>query len=270
MMQNIAMDDGVEIAVEQSGNPEGPALVLVHALAVDHTVWDLVAAPMRASRRIVAIDIAGHGMSGVRASTTETPQTLDRLADDVEQVVAALGIARADFAGVSIGGMIGQVLGVRNPAWLRSLTLVCTVSDVPDEAQAMWDARIAAVRDQGMDGQVDATLERWFTPAFRDLAPSALDQVAAIIRTTPPEGFIAAAHAIKGLAMGAKLPGVKVPTLVASGAQDVGSPPEAGRAIAAAIPGARFELLDPCGHMGPIEAAEPLWKLMDAHLTKLA
>ncbi|MEN2988917.1 alpha/beta fold hydrolase [Tistrella sp. BH-R2-4] len=265
MMQRITTDDGVDIAVEQSGNPDGAPLVLVHALGVDHTIWDLVAAPMRATRRIIAIDLAGHGVSEVRPSTAEQPQTLERLAMDVEQVVAALGIERADYAGISIGGMVGQVLGVRNPAWLRSLTLVCTASSMPAEAHALWDERIATVRDQGMDALVDATLARWFTTEFARLAPSALDQVAAIIRTTPTDGFIAACEAIKGLNMTPHLGGITVPTLVISGAQDASCPPEAGRAIAAAIPGARFECLDPAAHMPPIEAADRLWPLIDGH-----
>ena len=263
MIQRIAMDDGIEIAVSLSGNPDGFPLILVHALGVDHSTWELVAAPLRATHRIVAIDLVGHGLSDVREIGGGRLQTIDRMADDVEQVVRGLGIETADFAGVSIGGMIGQVLGARNPAWLRRLVIMCTGFRTPPEVYPALDQRIATVRSEGMESQVELMLSRWFTPGFREQALSALDQVAAVIRTTPVEGFAAACEAMKSLDMTDKLKDIQVPTLVASGAQDAGATPEIGRAIAAAIPGARFELLDPSSHMAPIEAADQLWKLID-------
>ena len=108
-----------------------------------------------------------------------------RLADDVIAVMDALEIPQAHFCGISVGGMIGQTLGLRHPERLLSLALVATNSQTPMEAHPMWHNRIGQAEAHGMAGMADATLERWLTPAFRAAHPDVVARIHAMLVATP-------------------------------------------------------------------------------------
>src|SRR5437763_422786 len=82
------------------GPENAPAVVLVHGILADHRVWDAVAQRLSPRYRVVRYDVRGHGGS----SAPPGPYTMEQLADDVPAILDALGIAKAHFAGSSMGG----------------------------------------------------------------------------------------------------------------------------------------------------------------------
>lgn len=246
--------DGRRVHYDLVGPDSAPVVCLAHTLSSDMGIWsEQVPALLAAGFRVLRIDMRGHGGSEVG----EGPWSMAALAQDVVSVLDRLGIDRVHFAGVSIGGMIGQVLGIAHADRLLSLALCCTSAQAVPGGQAMWDARFAAIRAAAsVEPLADDTVVRWFTAPWRAQTPPRVAQVRATVANTPVEGYIGGAEAIIAFDVLADLPSIRVPTLVVSGDDDPGTPAEGNRAIAAAIPGARYVEIAPARHIPMIEHAD--------------
>lgn len=243
--------NGIDIACEAAGPQDAPVLIFNHSLATSRAMWRAQVAAFAPRYRVVTFDMRGHGES----AAPDFPYTLDMLADDVVGVLDCLGVERpAIFVGISIGGMIGQSLGLRHAQRFRALVLASTTSRVPPEGRAMWDQRIEAIRRDGVEGQVQPTLERWLSAEFRARDPETTRWVADMIRGTPAAGMIGCGHAIKVLDYTEQLQRIALPTLIVAGEKDPGTPVAASEAIQARIKGSRLEVIPGCLHQAPIEA----------------
>lgn len=243
--------NGIDIHYRTDGT-DGPWVVLAHALGVDVQLWDSIAQRLASRHRVLRYDARGHG-------TTSAPHgayTLFQLADDVAGLLDALSIEQAHFVGLSMGGMVGQVLGVRYPHRLLSLTLCDTVSYTPVSAHAMWDERIGQVEAHGMSGIVEPTIQRWLTTPFHEAHPDVVERIRSLLRATPPHGYVGTCLAIKALDTRSSLARIACPTLVLTGEQDTGAPVEAAREIASHIPDARLKVISDAAHLAPIEQEE--------------
>lgn len=253
---NTIAANGITLRYDVQGS--GPWVVLCHSLATDLTLWDDQVGALAARHTVLRFDTRGHGGS----SAPDLPYSLDMLAADVLGLLDGLGVERCAFVGISLGGMIGQHLALLAPQRVERLVLASTTSGYPAEARAMWADRIAAVRDNGMAPLVAPTLERWFTPPWRDANPAVMARIGGLIRATPPAGYIGCGHAIAALDTTARLSTISCPTLVVAGSQDMGTPTGMGRTIAENIPGARFELIDPASHLCNLEQAVAFNRLL--------
>lgn len=243
--------NGIDIACEAAGPEDAPVLIFNHSLLTSRAMWRAQVAAFAPRYRVVTFDMRGHGES----AAPDFPYSLDMLADDVVGVLDCLGVERpAVFIGISIGGMIGQALGLRHPKRFRALVLASTTSRVPPEGRAAWDQRIEAVKRDGIEGQVQPTLERWLSADFRAKQPDATRWVADMIRGTPAAGMIGCGHAIKVLNYTEQLDRITLPTLIIAGEKDPGTPVAASQAIHERIKGSRLEIIPGCLHQTPIEA----------------
>src|SRR5262249_27159574 len=150
--------------------------------------------------------------------------------------LTGLGIAQTHFVGLSMGGMIGQVFALKYPAMIQSLALCDTTSRYPGSATPVWEERIRTVEAKGMDPLVAPTLERWFTAPFRARRTDVMEQVGAMIRSTPAAGYVGCCHAIPKIDVTDRLGEVRCPALVIVGEEDAGTPVEMARQIHAALP----------------------------------
>lgn len=243
--------NGIDIHYRTDGT-DGPWVVLAHALGVDLQLWDSIAQRLASRHRVLRYDARGHG----KTSAPHGAYTLFQLADDVAGLLDALSIEQAHFVGLSMSGMVGQVLGVRHPHRLLSLTLCDTVSYTPVSAHAMWDERIGQVEAHGMSGIVEPTIQRWLTTPFREAHPDVVERIRSLLRATPPHGYVGTCLAIKALDTRSSLTRIACPTLVITGEQDTGAPVEAAREIASHIPDARLKVISDAAHLAPIEQEE--------------
>ncbi|WP_029352042.1 alpha/beta fold hydrolase [Bosea sp. 117] len=239
------------IAARVDGPAHLPWIVLSNSLAADHTMWDDQIAMLTARRRVLRYDTRGHGKSGAPPG----PYDFDMLVGDVVALMDHFGIERADYLGLSLGGMTGLGLGLAHPDRVGRLVCADARADAPAPFVAGWDQRIAAVEANGTQAVVAGTLERWFTPATHRDRPEIVARTAAMIRGTSPVGYIGCGEALKRLDYLRRLPDLAAETLYLVGAEDLAAPAEAMRAMAEATPKARFGVLPGCAHIANMEDA---------------
>jgi len=234
------------------------ALVLSNSIGTTQAMWDAQAEALAGEFDIVRYDHRGHGSAPVPPG----PYSLADLGGDVLELLDERGIERAHFCGLSLGGMVGMWLAEHAPERIDRLVLCCTA---PRMDADIWAERIATIRESGsVEPTADAAIERWFTPRFRAERPGVVARFRAMVASTPAEGYVACAQAIVGMTIEDGLGSISAPTLVVAGAHDPSTPPEQGEAIARAIPGARFEIVD-AAHMANIEQEERITALMGEH-----
>ena len=243
--------NGIDVSYELEGPAAAPVVMLSHSLATTMAMWRPQRPALSREFRLLRYDMRGHGETSAPAG----PYSFAMLAGDALGLLDHLKIDRAAFVGLSIGGMIGQYLAIHHPERLSCVALCSTTSAIPQAGREMWDQRIAAVEAGGMDGQVQSTLERWFTAAYRAANPDVMDWIAGMIRGTPVAGFVGCGHAIKSLNLTAELKRVKVPTLVMPGEKDPGTPPAVSEVIRDAIPGAEYAVIADAAHLANVEQA---------------
>jgi len=257
-----AHTNGIDIHYEISGS--GPWLTLSHSLCCDASMWAPQMAELERRFTVLRFDTRGHGGSDAPAGA----YTFEQMSDDVLGLLDALQIERTHFVGLSMGGMIGQHLALMASDRIDRLVLADTTSRMPSEAQPLWAERIRIAGEQGMAPLVQPTLDRWFTAPWRAAHPEVMETIGTLIRGTPVAGYVGCAHAIARIDVTERLHAVKAPTLVIVGEQDVGTPPAMSQAIAAAIPGARLELIPDASHLSNIEQAGAFNRLLLDFLTE--
>ena len=248
--------DGVSVHYRVQGPIEAPALLLIHSLGTSLEMWAPQADALAHQFRVVSYDLRGHGLS----QATEGAYSLGLLARDALGLLDALGIERAHVAGVSLGGMIAQTLGIEAGHRVRSLVLGDTASAIGPKSN--WDNRAAAIRADGMGSLVDAILARWFTAGFIETQPALTRGFAAMLLRMPAEAYISAAFAVRDGDTTADLGRIRCPTLVLVGDEDVSTPPSAAEALEAAIPGARLTVIEQAAHIPTVERPEAVTAAM--------
>jgi 3-oxoadipate enol-lactonase len=242
-----AKANGTELYYELSGKEGAPWLILSHSLACTVRMWDPQVAAFKDRYRILNYDMRGHGQSAAPAG----PYTLDMLADDVLGLMKELRIERATYMGLSIGGMIGQTLALKQPGMFDKMVLADTSHAQPPEAIKQWEERIRIAQTQGMKALVPSTMERWFTPSFRE-SPQAR-KIAELIANTPVAGYVGCGYAIMMLSTTARLKEIKLPVLAIAGEQDPSAP--GTRHIGENVPGARLVMIPQAAHISNVEQA---------------
>jgi 3-oxoadipate enol-lactonase len=236
--------NGFTMNYEITGPQGSPAVVLHHPLATNLTTWDELTAVLSPRYRVVRLDARGHGQS----EATKGAYALDTLAQDVVSLLDTLGLKRVHFLGLSMGGMVGQYLGVQHGERFASLVLASTSSRIPDEAQPIWDQRIAGAKAGGMKSQLEGALGRWVSPAgLKDAALVA--RLSTMIEATPVDGYLGWCEAIRRLNVTDRLGSIKVPTRVIVGELDQGTPVAAAQTIHKAIPGSEIAIVPGVSHM---------------------
>jgi 3-oxoadipate enol-lactonase len=246
---------------EVVGPADAPVLLMGGSLGTTMRMWDRQR-PLADRLRLVRFDHRGHGGSPV----PPPPYEIADLGRDALELMDALGLERASFCGLSIGGMVGMWLGANAADRVDRLVLLCTSPYMPPVS--MWEERSATVLEAGsVEPLADATLGRWLTPAYAARHPEVRAELRAMLVNTSAEGYAGCCGAIERMDLREVLPAIKAPTLVISGADDPSTPPEQQQLIAAAIPGARHEVVGPAAHLAAVEQPEAVNQLILEHLT---
>ena len=257
------MTDSVRLHHTVAGD-SGPAVLLGPSLGTTGALWRELAADLSRDHRVVSLDLRGHGGSPVPPG----PYTVEGLAADVVATADALGLEQFAYVGLSIGGAVGQVLGLDHADRLTSLVLCCTAPVFGDAAT--WTDRAAQVRRDGLEPLVEATTERWFTQAFRSAQPDRVAWVMEMFRATPTEGYAGCCEALARYDVTERLGQLSVPTRVVAGAEDPGTPPEVGRRIADAVPDADLVVLDDAAHIANVAVPAAFDAAVREHLVRTA
>lgn len=245
---------------EISGPDDAPVLLLGGSLGATTEMWERQL-PLTDTYRVVCFDHRGHG----RSPQPPGPYEIADLAADVLALMDALGVERASYAGLSLGGMVGMWLAHHAPERIERLVLMCTAAHMPPPSA--WQERAGAVRAAGSTEPIaDAVVRNWLTPGYATAHPEVRAQLRAMLAASPPAGYIACCGAIERMDLRPILGDIAVPTLVISGSDDPSTPPEKQRVIAAGIPGARHETVGPAAHFAAVEQADAVNRLIRDHL----
>ena len=228
-----------------------PVVMLSNSLSSNLSMWDKqVPALIQSGFRVLRYDARGHGQS----SAPGEPYSIQMLATDAVGLLDSLAIERVHFCGLSMGGMVGQYLGANHPDRLETATLCATAAYL--NAPGVWDERRKLVLETGMSAVVEATLERWFSPAATQTIPADLDAVRAGILLTPPEGYANSCLAIRDMDQRESIKNIRIPVQVIAGENDPSTTVEAAQEIVEAIQGAELAVIDGAQHLLNIEMAD--------------
>ena len=240
--------DGVLVNYEFTGDAGLPVLILSHSLGANLTMWQPQIDALSAHFRLLWCDTRGHGQSSIPPG----PYTIQDLGQDVLHLLDALEIDQASFCGISMGGVIGQWLGIHAAGRLHKLVIANSAAKI-GTAEG-WNARIATVLHEGLRNIIPATLERWFTADFRAAQPKVIAAIEAMLQSTDPQGYASNCAAIRDADFRTELHAINTPTLVIAGAHDPSTTPEDGRFLADNIDGSQYVEL-PAAHLSNVEAA---------------
>lgn len=241
------MNDGAAIAWTLEGPEDRPVLMLSNSLGTSRAMWQPQLPAFTGRHRVLRYDTRGHGQSSV----TPGDYGLDRLGRDVVNLLDAIGLDQVDFCGLSLGGMIGQWLGVFAPERVRRLVLANTSAYMGPPTG--WQDRMGRVRREGLTAIADAVVARWFTPAFAGSTATA--EVLANLLTINPAGYAGCCAAIRDMDMRRIIALIDRPTLVISGQQDPATPPEHAALLHQTIAGSSLVSLD-ASHLSNVERPE--------------
>jgi 3-oxoadipate enol-lactonase / 4-carboxymuconolactone decarboxylase len=252
----------VRLAWRSDGPPDSPPLVLLNSLGTTTEMWTPVLAPLAERFRVIRMDTRGHGASP--AAMPGESCTIADLGEDVLAVLDEIGVGRASFAGLSLGGMTAMWLAIHRPERVGRLAVLCTSAHMPPASA--WDERIAAIRAGGMAAVAHIPATSWLTAELAARDPDLVARLQAMLSSTDAESYAQCCAAIGSLDLRTDLGRIAAPTLVIAGADDPAAPPtQHGALIADAVPGARLVVLDRAAHLATFEQPGVIAQLLLGH-----
>lgn len=288
--------NGIRIAFDTAGDAKSTPVLLLHGLGMQLTAWpeEFVEGLVELGFYVIRFDHRDCGLSSKfdRAGKPNSVWSwlksrlklplrpaygLDDMALDALGVLSALGVARAHLVGLSMGGMVAQLLAARHPQRVLSLTSIMSSSGrrgLPGPtapARQALQALLRPANPNDADATVDEAVGVWQaigSPAYPTPEKQLRRRAArALRRCHCPAGVARQMLAVAAAPdRSALLQSIAVPTLVIHGACDPLVPPDCGADTAALIPGARFELIEGMGHDLPAQLNERLLTLIDFHV----
>ena len=244
-----------------TGPAGAPVVVLSNSLGSTHTMWDAQADALAEHFRVVRYDTRGHGESPVPAG----PYDIDDLADDVVALLDTLGVEKAHFVGLSLGGMTGMRLAARNPERVDRLVVLCTGAHLTPSSA--WTDRADNVRTNGSEAVAEAVVARWFTPGFLEANPDTKASCEATVAATPAEGYASCCEVIAAMDLRPDLASIAAPTLAIAGADDPATPPPNLAEIADTVQDGRLVVVPQSAHLANAEQPATITPAIIAHLT---
>ncbi|MBE1471887.1 alpha/beta fold hydrolase [Kibdelosporangium phytohabitans] len=253
----------IHVRVSGSGTP----IVFWPSLLMDGSMWAAQESHFADRYQVVLVDPPGHG----RSDPLTGPFSFADCARCVTRILDGIGAERAHFVGNSWGGMIGGTFAALHPARVLSAVLMnCTASPAGRRQKFEYGPLNGFSRVIGMRGPlVRAAVGAFTGPTTRRSRPDAVTRIEQAIRRVDVRSSAWAVTSVVprrpdqlGL-----FAGITVPVLVVAGAEDATFPVGETRAMASAIPGAKFVVLPHTAHLAAVENPGEVNALIDEFLT---
>ena len=228
---------------------EQPALVLLHGVGLNQSIWAEQVKSFSTTHRVITYDLLGHG------AETRRGEVLSDWVTQLETRVEELGLQKFSLLGFSFGGMIAQSYAAKHGDKIDKLVLMSTVYDRSEADRAGVLARLELAKREGPQAIISAALSRWFSPNAK---PELLAYYDKLLRGNDAAAFLAAYECFAksdGEQKGA-LANFTRPTLVMTGERDAGSTPTMAQKLAGVIPNAKCYIVPNGRHMMPVEMPE--------------
>ncbi|MGH2693816.1 MAG: alpha/beta hydrolase [Actinomycetota bacterium] len=265
----MAIADLGDVRLHYQERGEGPPVVGVMGFALDQRFWAAQIPSVTQTHRFITYDNRGVGRS-----TGPLATSIDELAHDALRLLDHLGIDKTVVFGVSMGGAIAQRLVLDHPERVSALVLAVTWARPIEFMRRQDDFAARIIESEGVDGLIEASLLRMFTPRFFEVGREIIDRLVAAFlvesgpEATDPKVLQAQLDAIGKHDTLPELERISCPTLVVGGHMDMMVPGFAAEEIAAAIPGAQLEMFE-TGHGLMVEEMESFNEVLHAFLASL-
>ncbi len=244
----------------------GPALVLIHGVGLDLTMWDAALPILEPRFTVIRYDLIGHGATPAAGSQVTFDDFVAQLADLVDRIP----VARPNVLGFSLGGIVARGWAAAFPQRIAKLVVLCSIAP-RDEAQRRAIAmRLDQLERDGVSATVDTAIERWFTASFIARRPQVIEQVRATLLANEGPGYPAAYRffataddVIAGLGRR-----ISCPTLAITAENDVGSTPEMAERIAVETMHGTAHVVPGLRHMAVVESPEAVLTPVIAFLSR--
>ena len=239
--------NGININYQVDGPSGAPWVMFSNSLATSIAMWDDQAAALKNAFRVLRYDQRGHG-------ETEAPAgryAFGTLLGDAVALLDALGIGKAHFAGLSMGGATALGLAERHPDRLDKVIVCDSPCQSTPQSSQQWEERIVVAQKEGIEALVEPTVSRWFPPETVAKNPPHLAKVRAMFRATPLNGFIGCAAALADHDYASAIASVKHPVLFLVGEKDAPAP--AMRKLHERLSGSRYVELPGAGHISNMD-----------------
>ena len=245
-MPFVHATDGTRIHYEVTGKSGATPVLMIQGLGASKNAWNLQRIAMATRFRIISFDNRGAG----RSDKPTEPFTLEQMADDAIAVLDAAGIETAHVVGASMGGVISQIVAVKYPHRVRSLTLVCTACRNHPWRQELLQSWAKTAEEKGMI-EVGKEAAQWvMSPrSFRRLVP-AFTWMGPLAALRPRHSFVSQIHAILDTRedLVDQLSTITAPTMVIVGNQDILTPRGDSEEIAERIPNSELVVISGAAH----------------------
>ncbi|MEM7407256.1 MAG: alpha/beta fold hydrolase [Pseudomonadota bacterium] len=243
---------------------DGPALICLHGLGLDHTMWAPQLARLSQSFRVVCVDLMGHGGSAAPRAGAR----IEDFADQVLTLAEHLELTSFHVMGFDLGGQVAIALAARSPERTAGLALISTAYRRLKPQRDMMLRRLKQAENHGPEANADSAIQRWFSAAFQTDHRELVDQVRQCIAGSDRTGYLIASevYAWADVTTADMLKHVNCPVLVMCGALDMGTTPDMARRLAAAISGAKLVIVPRQRHMLVMEEPELVGGTVTGHL----
>lgn len=239
--------DSTQIAYCVDGPADKPVLVLSNSIGTNLHMWDIQIPQLTEHFRVLRYDMRGHGESGVPSGA----YSIDRFGRDVIELLDFLGIERAHFLGLSLGGYVGQWLGIHTPARIERLILSNTAAYLgPPER---WDEAISALlAAEDMTATAETFLLNWFPMSMLKPEKPVVDCFRKMLIATDKQGLAGAWALVRDADMRRTIALISCPTLVIAGEHDPVTTLDHSKLLAQNVPNAHLVIL-PATHMTNVQ-----------------
>jgi 3-oxoadipate enol-lactonase len=249
---------GLRLNVVDAGSGD-PPLLFIHGNGGDTTNWAPQLERFSAKHRVIALDLRGFG----RSDRTLGDISLRDYAEDVEAIMAKLGVSGCVVVGLSLGGMVAQELALLAPRRVAGLLLADSASGVDEEMRGMLQNAARFALEGGMEPMAEAYLGALFSPKTLSDNQAAVRHFMDQFTTGDPLQHYLANLAVREMNLVPRLKKIKVPTVVLCGEHDQILPPALSEQTHRAIAGSKLVIVPDAAHVSNLEQPERFNKELD-------
>jgi 3-oxoadipate enol-lactonase len=234
----------------------GITFVFINSLGTDFRIWAEVVEVLKQHGNILLFDKRGHGLSDV----VENTKGLNDFADDLVALLKYLSIEKSILIGLSVGGMIVQILANRIPHQIEKLIFCDTRFKIGNTA--IWNDRINTVKEKGIAAISDGVMQKWFSEKFRKENAAKVSGYKNMLDRQHVLGYIKTVEAIRDADLTEIAKQIKIPSLCVVGSEDRSTLPEEVKDLADLIEGSRFKVIEGSGHIPCVDNPQALSDLI--------
>lgn len=250
---DVRARDGIRLSYTlRQDRDDAKPVVLLHSLGLDRGVWDGVVERLAPGAAVLTFDARGHGASEKPAG----PYTVEQFADDLADLLDAVGWRSATVAGSSMGGCVALAFASAHPARTDGLVLIDTTAWYGSGAVDAWEERAAKAQREGLGAMVGFQTTRWFSDRFRAEQSETVDRYVARFLENDVAAYAASCRMLGACDVRAGLAKIAVPAAIVVGEEDYATPVAMAEALHGAIAGSSLTVIEGARHLTPIEVPE--------------